>query len=169
VLGTYRSLEGATIPSGLTPIVLPSELDLSARPIHDAVAKLNLLNEIDVVVDCAGLDALLNDSLLTMSPKGSGRIIVMAASRLDGFTSVDFRTLYFKGLTIKGLNSGALGAADIKGVLDYVAKKYDEGIFMAGEVEMVPMEDEIAVKEALSRVLARSTTKRSVIIPHLLD
>jgi len=48
-------------------------------------------------------------------------------------------------------------------------KKYDEGIFMAGEVEMVPMEDEIAVKEALSRVLARSTTKRSVIIPHLLD
>ena len=165
VLGTYRTLEGITVPSGVTPILLPSSTDPEARPLRDAVTKLNLLNEIDVCVDCAGLEPLLNDAILTMKPDGTGRMIVMAAHRPDGFVSVNFRTLYSKALTLKGMNSNALSPAETKGVLDFVAEKFNQGIFKAAEVDKVSMEDETAVREALARVMARSATKRTVILP----
>ena len=164
VLGTYRTLEGITVPPGVTPIILPSSADPSTYPIRDAVTKLDLNDKIDVCVDCTGLEPLLNDAILAMKSNGTGRMIVMAAHRPDGLVAVNFRTLYSKALTLKGLNSNALSPEETKGVLDFVAERFNSGIFKAAEVDKVPMEDEKAVQEALARVMARSATKRTVIL-----
>lgn len=146
----------------MTPIeLLPDE----AHSIRDNLAKLNLHNQVDVLVDCAGYDTRLNDALYSMTPNGTGRVVVMAVQSPDGLFPVDFRTFYMKGLTLKGLNSNALGPLEIKSVLDFVAEKIDSGVFIAGEAQEIDMKDEAGVRDALTKLLARAGAKRSVIVP----
>ncbi|KAH7920994.1 GroES-like protein [Leucogyrophana mollusca] len=161
VFGTYRSLANVQPPAFLTPIELSSKTS-----IREAIAQHGLQNKIDVLLDCAGYEDPFNDAIFTMTPKGSGRIVVMAVHRSDGLFTVDLRTLYAKALTLKGLKSSILGPAEVKKVLDELAAKLDSGDLEGPkEVKTVAMSDMGAVKGALTEVLTRSSSVRSVIVP----
>ncbi|KAH7906569.1 chaperonin 10-like protein [Hygrophoropsis aurantiaca] len=161
VFGTYRSLANIHPPSFLTPIELSSKTS-----IRDSVARHGLQNKIDVLLDCAGYEDPFNDAIFTMTPKGSGRVVVMAVHRSDGLFTLDLRTLYAKALTLKGLKSSILGPAEVKKVLDELAMKIDNGALEGPkEVKSVAMDDMDGVKGALTEVLTRSSSVRSVIVP----
>jgi len=161
IFGTYTSLATATPLPYVTPIELTSE-----TAIRDAIAKEGLQNKIDVLLDCAGYDKPFNDAVFTMTPNGSGRVVVMAVHAKDGMFPIDMRAFYVKALTLKGMSSSILGQAEVKEFLDLLAAKIDGGVFQGPQtVNPVDMKNMEAVVEALKEVLTRSSHARSVIIP----
>ena len=161
IFGTYTSLAHVTPPSHLTPIELTSN-----TAIRDAIAKEGLSNKIDVLLDCAGYEHPFNDALFTMTPNGSGRVVVMAVHAKDGMFPIDMRTFYTKALTLKGMKSSILGPAEIKAFLDLLSEKIDCGVFQGPKaVTTVDMKDIPTIISALKEILTRSSHIRSVIIP----
>jgi NADPH:quinone reductase-like Zn-dependent oxidoreductase len=161
IFGTYTSLAHVTPPSHLTPIELTSN-----TAIRDAIAKEGLSNKIDVLLDCAGYEHPFNDALFTMTPNGSGRVVVMAVHAKDGMFPIDMRTFYTKALTLKGMKSSILGPAEIKAFLDLLSEKIDCGVFQGPKaVTTVDMKDMPTIISALKEILTRSSHIRSVIIP----
>lgn len=161
IFGTYTSLAKATPPSYVTPIELTSE-----TAIREAIAKEGLQNKIDVVLDCAGYERPLNDALFTMTPSGTGRVIVMAVHPKDGLFSINLRTFYTKALTLKGMKSSILGPVEVKAFMDELASKIDGGVFEGPNgVNVVDIRDIDAVRASLREVLMRSSLVRSVIVP----
>ncbi|KAF8435473.1 chaperonin 10-like protein [Boletus edulis BED1] len=160
IFGTYTSLANATPPPHLTPIALTSD-----TAIRDAIAKEDLSNKIDVLLDCAGYERPFNDALSTMTPDGSGRVVVMAVHSKDGLFPISMRTFYTKALTIKGMMSSILSSIEIKAFLDLLSQKIDSGVFQGPQaVVTVDIKDALAVTGALKEVLTSSHV-RSVIIP----
>jgi NADPH:quinone reductase-like Zn-dependent oxidoreductase len=161
IFGTYSSLAKVTPPSYVTPIELGSQ-----NAIREAIGKAGLQNKIDVLLDCAGYDQPFNDALFTMTPDGTGRVVVMAVHAKDGLFPVNLRTFYTKCLTLKGMKSSILGPLEVKEVLDDLAKKIDSGLLEGPkEVNEVDMRNMDTVKGALQEILTRSSHVRSVIIP----
>lgn len=161
IFGTYTSLANATPVSYVTPIELTS-----GTAIRDAIAKEGLQNKIDVLLDCAGYEQPLNDALFTMTPVGTGRVIVMAAHAKDGMFPINLRTFYTKALTLKGMKSSILNSLEIKAFLDELASKIDSGVFEGPKgVKTVEMKDIGSVRDALKEILTRSAHIRSVIVP----
>jgi len=145
--------------------VTPIELT-SGTAIRDAIAKEGLQNKIDVLLDCAGYERPLNDALFTMTPVGTGRVIVMAAHAKDGMFPINLRTFYTKALTLKGMKSSILNSLEIKAFLDELASKVDSGVFEGPKgVKTVEMKDIGSVRDALKEILTRSAHIRSVIVP----
>lgn len=161
IFGTYTSLAKVTPPSYVTPIELSSK-----TAIREAIAKAGLHNKIDVLLDCAGYDQPFNDAIFTMTPNGTGRVVVMAVHAKDGLFPINLRTFYTKALTIKGMLSSILGPLEVKAVLDTLAKKIDSGLLEGPkEVKEVDMRDMDTVKGALQEILTRASHVHSVIIP----
>lgn len=161
VFGTYTSLAKVTPPPYVTPIELTSN-----TAIRDAIAKEGLSNKIDVLLDCAGYEQPFNDALATMTPDGSGRVVVMAVHAKDGFFPIDMRTFYTKALVLKGMKSSILNSAEIKAFLDMLSKQIDNDVFQGPQaVTTVDIKDTIAVTGALKDILTRSSPVRSVIVP----
>ncbi|EIW74178.1 GroES-like protein [Coniophora puteana RWD-64-598 SS2] len=162
VLGTYRTLPpSSSVPAYLTPIALSGP-----TAIRDAAKTAGFSNKIDVLLDCAGYEEPFNDAVGTMTPRGTGRVVVMAVHRPDGQFSMDLRAFYTRALTLKGLKSSMLDAREIKQVLDVLAQKFDSGAFEGpSEVRQVDMGDVGAVRAALREVTERSSAVRSVIVP----
>jgi NADPH:quinone reductase-like Zn-dependent oxidoreductase len=161
IFGTYTSLAKVTPPSYITPIELSSK-----GAIREAIAKAGLQNKIDVLLDCAGYDQPFNDAVFTMTPKGTGRVVIMAVHAKDGMFPVDMRTFYTKALTLKGMRSSILGPLEVKKVLDDLARKIDGGLLEGPkEVKEVDMTNMETVKGALQEILTRASHVRSVIIP----
>jgi NADPH:quinone reductase-like Zn-dependent oxidoreductase len=94
--GTYRTIPGDP-PSGLKPIALSD-----ATAILAALKASGDFGKIDVLINCVGYEDPLNDALKAMCDQG--RIVVMAAHRLDGRFSIDLRTFYMKGLKSSIMN-----------------------------------------------------------------
>lgn len=161
IFGTYSSLAKVTPPSYVTPIELGSK-----NAIREAIAKAGLQNKIDVLLDCAGYDQPFNDAIFTMTPNGTGRVVVMAVHAKDGQFPINLRTFYTKALTLKGMMSSILGPLEVKEVLDDLAKKIDSGLLEGpkevNEIDMRNMDD---VKGGLQAVLTRASHVRSVIVP----
>ncbi|OAX34133.1 GroES-like protein [Rhizopogon vinicolor AM-OR11-026] len=161
VFGTYTSLAKVTPPSYITPIELSSK-----GAIREAIAKAGFQNKIDVLLDCAGYDQPFNDAVFTMTPEGTGRVVIMAVHTKDGLFPVDLRTFYTKALTLKGMKSGILGPLEVKKVLDELASKIDSGLLEGPkEVKEVDITNMDAVKGALQEILTRASHVRSVIVP----
>ncbi|KAJ8594215.1 GroES-like protein [Rhizopogon salebrosus TDB-379] len=161
IFGTYTSLAKVTPPSYITPIELSSK-----TAIREAIAKAGLQNKIDVLLDCAGYDQPFNDAVFTMTPKGTGRVVIMAVHAKDGMFPIHLRTFYTKALTLKGMLSSILGPLEVKKVLDDLARKIDSGLLEGPkEVKEVDMKDMDAVKGALQEILTRASHVRSVIVP----
>ncbi|KIK35554.1 hypothetical protein CY34DRAFT_812044 [Suillus luteus UH-Slu-Lm8-n1] len=161
IFGTYTSLAKVTPPPYITPIELGPK-----TAIRDAIAKIGLQNKIDVLLDCAGYDQPFNDAVFTMTPNGTGRVVVMAVHAKDGMFPINLRPFYTKALTLKGMLSSILGPEEVKGVLDDLAKKIDSGLLEGPkEVNEIDMGDMGAVKGALQEILTRASHVRSVIIP----
>ncbi|KAH7886721.1 chaperonin 10-like protein [Phlebopus sp. FC_14] len=161
IFGTYTSLAKVTPPPYVTPIELTSK-----TAIRDAIAKEGLQNKIDVLLDCAGYEQPLNDALFTMTPVGTGRVVVMAVHAKDGIFPINMRTFYTKALTMKGMKSSMLGSVEIKQFLDLLASKIDSGDLEGPKaVKTVDMKDMEAVNTALKEILTRSSHVRSVIVP----
>ncbi|KAI6116649.1 chaperonin 10-like protein [Pisolithus croceorrhizus] len=161
IFGTYSSLAKVTPPSYLTPIELTS-----GTAIREAIAREGLQNKIDVLLDCAGYETPFNDALFTMTPKGTGRVVVMAAHAKDGLFPINMRTFYTKALTMKGMKSSMLDSGEIKAFLDELSSKIDSGAFEGPkEVKPVNMEDIDAVRAALQEILTRAAHVRPVIVP----
>ncbi|KIJ62496.1 hypothetical protein HYDPIDRAFT_94432 [Hydnomerulius pinastri MD-312] len=161
IFGTYTSLANATPPPYVTPIELTSK-----TAIRDAIAKEGLQNKIDVLLDCAGYEQPVNDAIFTMTPNGTGRVVVMAVHAKDGMFPINMRTFYTKALTMKGMKSSILGSAEIKEFLDMLAAKIDNGAFEGPKaVNTVDLKDIDAVTGALKEILTRSSHVRSVIVP----
>ncbi|KAG1824119.1 chaperonin 10-like protein [Suillus variegatus] len=161
IFGTYTSLAKATPPSYITPIEIGSK-----NAIREAIAKAGLQNKIDVLLDCAGYEQPFNDALFTMTPNGTGRVVVMAVHAKDGLFPISMRTFYTKALTLKGMLSSILGPLEVKEVLDNLAKKIDSGLLEGPkEVKEVDMKNMDTVKGALQEILTRASHVRSVIIP----
>ncbi|KAG1758237.1 chaperonin 10-like protein [Suillus occidentalis] len=161
IFGTYTSLAKVTPPPYITPIELGPK-----NAIRDAIAKVGLQNKIDVLLDCAGYDQPFNDAVFTMTPNGTGRVVVMAVHAKDGMFPINLRPFYTKALTLKGMLSSILGPEEVKGVLDDLAKKIDSGLLEGPkEVNEIDMRDMGAVKGALQEILTRASHVRSVIIP----
>ncbi|KIJ19625.1 hypothetical protein PAXINDRAFT_8109 [Paxillus involutus ATCC 200175] len=161
IFGTYTSLANATPPPYVTPIELTSN-----TAIRDAIAKEGLQNKIDVLLDCAGYEQPVNDALFTMTPKGTGRVVVMAVHAKDGMFPINMRTFYTKALTMKGMKSSMLGPTEIKEFLDMLAAKIDTGAFEGPKaVHAIDIKDMNAVTGALKEILRRSSHIRSVIVP----
>jgi len=161
IFGTYTSLAKVTPPSYITPIELSSK-----GAIREAIAKVGLQNKIDVVLDCAGYDQPFNDAVFTMTPNGTGRVVIMAVHAKDGMFPVDMRTFYTKALTLKGMRSSILGPLEVKKVLDDLARKIDGGLLEGPkEVKEVDLTDMDAVKGSLQEILTRASHVRSVIVP----
>lgn len=161
IFGTYTSLAKVTPPPYITPIELSSN-----TAIRDTIAKQGLRNKIDVLLDCAGYEQPFNDAVFTMTPDGSGRVVVMAVHAKDGLFPIDLRAFYTKALTLKGMSSGILDSIEIKAFLDMLAAKIDSGTLQGPkEVNTVDIEDMSAVNEALKDILTRSSHVRSVIVP----
>lgn len=161
IFGTYSSLANITPPSYVTPIQLSS-----GTAIREAIAKEGLQNKIDVLLDCAGYETPFNDALFTMTPVGTGRVVVMAAHAKDGLFPINMRTFYTKALTMKGMKSSMLDSSEIKEFLDELSSKIDSGAFEGPkEVKPVNMEDIDAVRAALQEILTRSAHVRPVIVP----
>ena len=130
------------------------------------IAKEGLQNKVDVLLDCAGYEQPFNDAVLTMTPNGTGRVVVMAVHAKDGLFPVNLRAFYTKALTLKGMSSSILGSADVKAFLDMLAAKIDNGTFQGVQtVNPVDIKDISAVTVALKEVLTRSSHVRSIIIP----
>ncbi|KAG1743828.1 chaperonin 10-like protein [Suillus lakei] len=161
IFATYTSLAKVTPPSYVTPIELASK-----NAIREAIAKAGLQNKIDVLLDCAGYDQPFNDAIFTMTPNGTGRVVIMAVHAKDGLFPVDLRTFYTKSLTLKGMSSSIMGPSKVKEVLDDLAKKIDSGLLEGPkEVNEVDMRNMDTVKGALQEILTRASHVRSVIIP----
>lgn len=161
IFGTYTSLANVTPPPYLTPIELTSN-----TAIRDSIAKHSLSNKIDVLLDCAGYGHPFNDALSTMTPNGSGRVVVMAVHAKDGTFPIDMRTFYTKGLTLKGMKSSMFDSARIKTFLDLLSEKIDSGVFQGPQtVTSVDMRDTLAVTSTLEEILTRPSHVRSVIVP----
>ena len=161
VFGTYTSLAKVTPPSYVTPIELSSN-----TAIRDAIAKEGLQNKIDVLLDCAGYEQPFNEAVLTMTPNGTGRVVVMAVHAKDGLFPVNLRAFYTKALTLKGMTPNNLSAADVKAFLDVLAAKINNGTFQVAQtVNSVNIKDMTAVTAALKEVLALSSLVRSTIVP----
>jgi NADPH:quinone reductase-like Zn-dependent oxidoreductase len=161
IFGTYTSLAKVTPPPYITPIELGPK-----NAIRDAIAKVGLQNKIDVLLDCAGYDQPFNDAVFTMTPNGTGRVVVMAVHAKDGMFPINLRPFYTKALTLKGMLSSILGPEEVKGVLDDLAKKIDTGLLEGPKVvNEIDMRDMGAVKGALQEILTRASHVRSVIIP----
>lgn len=161
IFGTYTSLANVTPPPYLTPIELTSN-----TAIRDAIAKEGLQNKIDVVLDCAGYESAFNDAIFTMTPDGSGRVVVMAVHAKDGMFPINLRTFYTKALTLKGMLSSLLNSVEIRAFLDLLAVKIDDGTFQGPQrVNTVDIKDMPAVTGALKEILTRSSHFRSVIVP----
>ncbi|KAG6372473.1 chaperonin 10-like protein [Boletus reticuloceps] len=160
LFGTYTSLANATPPPYLTPIALTSD-----TAIRDAIAKEDLSNKIDVLLDCAGYERPFNDALFTMTPNGSGRVVVMAVHSKDDLFPINMRTFYTKALTIKGMKSSILSSIEIKAFLDLLSEKIDSGVFQGPQaVVTVDIKDTLAVAGALKEILTRSSHVRSVFV-----
>ncbi|KAG1734883.1 chaperonin 10-like protein [Suillus paluster] len=161
IFGTYTSLAKVTPPSYITPIELSSK-----NAIREAIAKAGLHNKIDVLLDCAGYDQPFNDAIFTMTPNGSGRVVIMAVHAKDGIFPMDLRTFYTKALTLKGMKSSILGPLEVKKVLDELARKIDSGLLEGPkEVKEVDLRNMDAVKGALQEILTRASHVRSVVVP----
>lgn len=161
IFGTYTSLANVAPPPYLTPIELTSN-----TAIRDAIAKEGLQNKIDVLLDCAGYEQPFNDALFTMTPNGSGRVVVMAVHAKDGLFPINLRSFYTKALTLKGMKSSLLNSVEIKTFLDLLAAKIDSGTFQGPQaVNTVDIKDMPAVTGALKEILTRSSHLRSVIVP----
>ena len=161
IFGTYTSLTNVAPPPYLTPIELTSH-----TAIRDAIAKEGLQNKIDVLLDCAGYENPFNDALFTMTPNGSGRVVVMAVHAKDGLFPINMRTFYTKALTLRGMKSSILNPAEIKAFLDLLAEKIDSGVLQGPRaVTTVDIKDTLAVTGALKEILTRSSHVRSVIVP----
>ena len=161
IFGTYTSLAKVSPPPYVTPIELTSN-----TAIRDMIAQHGLHNKIDVLLDCAGYDQPFNDAVLTMTPDGTGRVVVMAVHAKDGLFPVNLRAFYAKALTLKGMSSSILGSADVKAFLDLLADKIDCGAFQGPQaVNTVDIKDMAAVTTALKEILTRSSHVRSVIVP----
>ena len=144
---------------------MPIELT-SNTAIRDTISNEGLQNKIDVVLDCAGYEHSFNDALSTMTPNGSGRVVVMAVHAKDGLFPIDMRTFYTKALTLKGMLSSILDSAETKAFLDLLAAKIDSGAFQGPQaVSTVDIKDMPAVTGALKEILTRSSHLRSVIVP----
>ncbi|KAI6023483.1 chaperonin 10-like protein [Pisolithus marmoratus] len=153
IFGTYTSLGDVTPPSYVTPIELAS-----GTAIRDAIAKEGLQNKIDVLLDCAGYEKPFNDALFTMTPVGTGRVVVMATHAKDGSFPINMRTFYTKALTMKGMLSSILNSVEIK--------ESTGGVFQGPKaVKTVDMRDMDAVRAALQEILTRAAHVRSVIVP----
>ncbi|KAH0835544.1 chaperonin 10-like protein [Lanmaoa asiatica] len=161
IFGTYTSLVNVAPPPYVTPIELTSN-----TAIRDAIAKEGLQNKIDVLLDCAGYEHPFNDALITMTPNGSGRVVVMAVHAKDGLFPINMRTFYTKALTLKGMKSSILDSAEIKAFLDLLAAKIDSGAFQGPQaVNTIGLKDMSAVTGALKEILTRSSHLRTVIVP----
>jgi NADPH:quinone reductase-like Zn-dependent oxidoreductase len=161
IFGTYTSLAKVTPPSYVTPIELGP-----TNAIRVAIANAGLQNKIDVLLDCAGYDQPFNDAIFTMTPNGTGRVVVMAVHAKDGLFPINMRSFYTKALTLKGMLSSILGPEEVKEVLDDLAKKIDSGLLEGPkEVNEVDMRDMDTVKGALQGILTRASHVRSVIVP----
>ncbi|KAG2038801.1 chaperonin 10-like protein [Suillus americanus] len=161
IFGTYTSLAKVTPPSYVTPIELGSK-----NAIREAIAKVGLQSKIDVLLDCAGYDQPFNDAIFTMTPNGTGRVVVMAVHAKDELFPINLRSFYTKALTLKGLRSSILGQLEVKEVLDDLAKKIDSGLLEGPkEVNEVDMRNMENVKGALQDILTRASHVRSVIVP----
>jgi len=161
IFGTYTSLANVAPPPYLTPIELTS-----STAIRDAIAKEGLQNKIDVLLDCAGYEHPFNDALFTMTPNGSGRVVVMAVHAKDGLFPINMRTFYTKALTLRGMKSSILNSTEIKAFLDLLAEKIDGGVLQGPQaVTTVDIKDTLAVTGALKEILTRSSHVRSVIVP----
>ncbi|KAG6329450.1 hypothetical protein ID866_9639 [Astraeus odoratus] len=161
IFGTYTSLAKSTPPPYVTPIELSSD-----NAIREAIAKEGLQNKIDVLLDCAGYERPFNDALFTMTPAGTGRVVVMAVHAKDGMFPINLRAFYTKALTLKGMKSSMLGPLEIRAFLDDLAAKIDQGIYEGPKaVKTVDMRDMDGVYSALKEILTRSSHIRSVIVP----
>jgi len=161
IFGTYTSLANAVPPPYVTPIELTSN-----TAIRDAIAQQGLQNKVDVLLDCAGYEQPFNDALFTLTPSGTGRVVVMAVHAKDGMFPINMRTFYTKALTLKGMKSSILGPDEVKEFLDMLAAKIDNGAFEGPkEVKAIAMGDINEVTGALNQILKRSSHIRSVIIP----
>lgn len=161
IFGTYTSLANVSPPPYLTPIELTSN-----TAIRDAIAGHGLHNKVDVLLDCAGYERPFNDAVFTMTPNGSGRVVVMAVHAKDGLFPINMRTFYTKALTLKGMKSSILNSAEIKAFLDLLADKIDSGVFRGPPaVSTVDIKDTLGVTGALKEILTRSSHVRSVIVP----
>lgn len=157
IYGTYRSISSSN-PSYITPIALSDDNAISTQ-----LKKAGDFGSIDILIDCAGYEAPLNDAIKGM--KDNGQVVVMAVHRPDGLFSIDLRTFYMKSLTMKGLKSSMLNATQVKEFLDHLATKFDDGSFEGPKsIGQVKLHDEAAVHKALSEVTQRSGD-RVVILP----
>jgi len=146
IYGTYRSIP-ASHPSYITPIALSSDTAIQTF-VKNAGDSLN------IVVDCAGYEAPLNDALKVM--KEGGQVVVMAVHRPDGIFGIDLRSFYLKALTLKGLKSSILNAVQVKDMLDYLAAKFDDGTFDGHKnVNQVRLKNEAEVHQALKDTESR--------------
>ncbi|KAG1810931.1 chaperonin 10-like protein [Suillus subaureus] len=161
IFGTYTLLAKLIPPSYVTPIELGSK-----NAIREAIAKAGVQNKIDVLLDCASYDQPFNDAIVTMTPNGTSRVVVMAVHAKDGLFPVNLRTFYAKALTLKGMKSSILGPLEVKEVLDDLAKKIDSGLLEGPkEVDEVDMRNMDNVKAALQEIFTRASHVRSVIVP----
>ncbi|KAG1791968.1 chaperonin 10-like protein [Suillus subaureus] len=147
IFGTYTSLAKLIPPSYVTPIELGSK---------NAIREAGVQNKIDVLLDCASYDQPFNDAIVTMTPNGTGRVVVMAVHAKDGLFPVNLRTFYAKALTLKGMKSSILGPLE----------KIDSGLLEGPkEVDEVDMRNMDNVKAALQEIFTRASHVRSVIVP----
>lgn len=160
VLGTYRSLENIQDLKGVQPILL----DDSDHPLHEGLVQAGLHMKINVLIDTAGYEAPFNDAIASMAAHCNGRVVVMAAHRPDGRFNLDLRTLYSRGLTMKGLSSGSTGPKENAAILSQIAAKFDHATYVPGMVDDVEF-DASAVQQAMSQVWTRSINRAVVIVP----
>jgi NADPH:quinone reductase len=157
IYGTYRKVPEPH-PPHITPIALSDDTSISTH-----LKSAGDLNSIDVLIDCAGYEAPLNDALKGMKP--GSQVVVMAVHRPDGLFQIDLRTFYMKAMTLKGLKSSALNSIQVKELLDYLAAKFDDGIFVGPKsINQVALKDEAAVHQALKDVTTRSGDRTVIVV-----
>jgi len=156
IYGTYRSVP-ASPPSYITPIALSSDTAIQTH-----LKNAGDFNSLDIIIDCAGHEAPLNDALKAIKDKG--QVVVMAVHRRDGIFGIDLRSFYMKALTLKGLKSSLLNGVQVKEFLDYLAGKFDDGTFDGPQnLKQVDLKDEAGVYQALRDTEAKSGDRNVIV------
>ncbi|KAK9720263.1 hypothetical protein K7432_004250 [Basidiobolus ranarum] len=119
VFGTYSKCPPEV--TGHIPI------DLSSHPSPARfLSDHGFSNNITIVIDAYGSDALLND---VMDSNGKGKIVVMAVHNKDGHASLNLRKFYARSSTLLGLISGRMDTVEGARMLDTLRPHFDNGTY----------------------------------------
>jgi NADPH:quinone reductase-like Zn-dependent oxidoreductase len=154
VLGTVRLGSEASAASGMVDHVV----DLSARPMAEAVLKVTDRRGADVILDVVG-GPLFEPCMKSLAHRG--RHVVIAAAG-ESHVQFDLRDFYHREGRLLGVDTLKLTLAESAAILRQLAPGFDAGAFRPPAVETCPL---AASPAAYARLHAGEAKRKLVLVP----